>query len=485
MQTQKPILNLVSPNGNNPTLPRQNKVPAPEISFNQVLSREIAERPKTAPREAQAQAKPQAQAPTPANRTPSTAPSNTASNAPSKAPNAEGKPSNGTTANPSTDTANKSNPANANPTSKAEAGKKATDTDSTQANSLDPAKDEALAAQQSDPAAAMLALVASFNTNAPTSIAPTPIQPDATGVVAARVSLDNDPISLTPSVDNPATQAASTPEAFAKLLSTSLSGKGGNESNGGNSTPLLSEADAKAGGNITSKPSIVADLNATDPKAATKPELPASDSLAAKLTANPTAVRNLPADALTPAGAESAPPDTSTGTTVTAGQGIAVKNDITDNNIAKLQQHLGPRVGNPAWEQALGQKVVYLAGAGQQSATLTLNPPELGPLQVVLHFSNDQANASFTAAQPEVRQALEAALPKLREMMSEAGITLGNATVGTNLPNQQQSPQGEQASGQSRQNNFSRGNDNAAENAASVKITRPIHSGQGMVDTFV
>ncbi|MET0268425.1 MAG: flagellar hook-length control protein FliK [Duganella sp.] len=87
------------------------------------------------------------------------------------------------------------------------------------------------------------------------------------------------------------------------------------------------------------------------------------------------------------------------------------------------------RVGTPAWDQQLGQKVIFMAAGGEQSATMELNPPDLGPLQVVLSVNKDQATAAFTSATPEVRQALENALPKLREMMSEAGIQLGSATV--------------------------------------------------------
>lgn len=90
---------------------------------------------------------------------------------------------------------------------------------------------------------------------------------------------------------------------------------------------------------------------------------------------------------------------------------------------------LTPAVGTPAWDQALGQKIVWMAQGGEQSASLTMNPPDLGPMQVVLSVSNNQASVDFMAAQPEVRQALEAALPRLREMMSESGIQLGQANV--------------------------------------------------------
>lgn len=90
---------------------------------------------------------------------------------------------------------------------------------------------------------------------------------------------------------------------------------------------------------------------------------------------------------------------------------------------------LAPQVGAPGWDQALGQRVVWMAGNGQHSASLILNPPELGPLQVVLNVADSQATANFFAAQPEVRQALEAAMPRLREMLDAAGIELGQASV--------------------------------------------------------
>lgn len=90
---------------------------------------------------------------------------------------------------------------------------------------------------------------------------------------------------------------------------------------------------------------------------------------------------------------------------------------------------LAPAVGTPAWDQALGQKIVWMVRGGEQSATLTMNPPDLGPMQVVLSVTNNQATVDFMSAQPEVRQALESALPRLREMMGEAGVQLGQANV--------------------------------------------------------
>ncbi|HUW27681.1 MAG TPA: flagellar hook-length control protein FliK [Sulfuriferula sp.] len=142
---------------------------------------------------------------------------------------------------------------------------------------------------------------------------------------------------------------------------------------------------------------------------------------------------------------------------------------------------LTPKVGTAAWDQALGQKIVWMVAGAQQSASLTLNPPDLGPLQVVLHVSNDQANATFIAAQPEVRQALEAALPRLREMMGDAGIQLGQSTVSAGTPNQHDASGG---SSRHASPGF-HGADGAID--SDIRVGRSqigMTAGQGMVDTF-
>lgn len=141
---------------------------------------------------------------------------------------------------------------------------------------------------------------------------------------------------------------------------------------------------------------------------------------------------------------------------------------------------LAPAVGTTAWNQALGEKVVWMATGAQQSATLTLNPPDMGPLQIVLNLANDQATASFFSAQPEVRQALEAAFPRLKEMMNEAGIQLEQATVSADTPRQ------DDTSDRQAQRDIPpiAGMDDAI--SAGLQ---PIHapgqqSGRGLVDTF-
>lgn len=146
---------------------------------------------------------------------------------------------------------------------------------------------------------------------------------------------------------------------------------------------------------------------------------------------------------------------------------------------------LAGRVGTPAWDQQLGQKVVWMAAGGDQSATLTLNPPDLGPLKVVLTVTNDQANAAFMSAQPEVRQALEAAMPRLREMMGEAGIAFGNATVSAGTQEQQNQGSRDMASdGRRSGNGQSGGNLTGGEIAITPATASRPRASLSAVDTF-
>jgi len=97
-------------------------------------------------------------------------------------------------------------------------------------------------------------------------------------------------------------------------------------------------------------------------------------------------------------------------------------------------------IGAPGWNGELAQKVVWMATQNQQVAELRLNPPHLGPVEVMLTLGNDQgAQASIQFASPHLatREAIESALPRLREMLADGGIALGNVTVGAHSFQQQ------------------------------------------------
>jgi flagellar hook-length control protein FliK len=95
-------------------------------------------------------------------------------------------------------------------------------------------------------------------------------------------------------------------------------------------------------------------------------------------------------------------------------------------------------VQSSQWPQALGTEIRWLTGQNIQSAVLRLSPDHLGPVQVNINVNASHVSVSFDAAHPDTRAALEQAMPRLRDMLSGAGLTLGEATV------QQQSRQASQ-----------------------------------------
>lgn len=135
------------------------------------------------------------------------------------------------------------------------------------------------------------------------------------------------------------------------------------------------------------------------------------------------------------------------------------------------------------WSQQLSDRVLWLARGDVQSAQINITPAHLGPIQVNLSLNGEQMSAHFVSAHQEVRQALEDALPRLREMLAGAGINLGQANVGSQ---QQQQAQPEQfaAAGE----NFRQDGDGAILPAhqpdADMTHALPVKQGAGLVDLF-
>jgi flagellar hook-length control protein FliK len=93
-------------------------------------------------------------------------------------------------------------------------------------------------------------------------------------------------------------------------------------------------------------------------------------------------------------------------------------------------------------------------------------------------MNGDQATAIFTSPNPAVREALEASLQRLREVLADAGVSLGQTQVGSESPNQS-----------SRQEERGFGTDQGVRYAATVALpgssaTARSGTGRGMVDVF-
>lgn len=142
-------------------------------------------------------------------------------------------------------------------------------------------------------------------------------------------------------------------------------------------------------------------------------------------------------------------------------------------------------VGSPGWTEEIGNHVVWLANRSESRAELVLTPPQMGRVEISLTVKGDQAVASFASGNPVVREALEAALPRLREVLAEAGIQLGQANVNAENARQwaQQDKHGDNSASDPARANLG---DAAVSlvSSGSLSSAPGLKGGRGLVDVF-
>lgn len=141
-------------------------------------------------------------------------------------------------------------------------------------------------------------------------------------------------------------------------------------------------------------------------------------------------------------------------------------------------------VGTAAWNDEVGNQVVWMANRMESRAELVLTPPQMGRVEISLSVTGEHATANFVSANPVVREALEAALPRLREILADAGIQLGQTQVGAE--NARQFAQQQEKNG----NNFGNVPSSSATtlDTPNISITPApaagLKFGRGLVDVF-
>jgi len=153
-----------------------------------------------------------------------------------------------------------------------------------------------------------------------------------------------------------------------------------------------------------------------------------------------------------PALAPGSEPEPATGAQVAAASGAPVPNADRRIDAAQPAQHsaspIPGTVGEPRWGDALSQRVVWMVGQQVRAAEFRVEPLQLGPIEVRLSITNDQANLTFTTPHAATRDAIQTALPRLQEMLLESGLSLGNVFVGADAQQDPRDPApGDRSSG--------------------------------------
>ncbi|MBL4607640.1 MAG: flagellar hook-length control protein FliK [Pseudomonadales bacterium] len=94
-----------------------------------------------------------------------------------------------------------------------------------------------------------------------------------------------------------------------------------------------------------------------------------------------------------------------------------------------LRETIELPVSHKNWGEALAEKTALLVGQRGGFARLNLVPHNLGPLEIRVHLQGDSSSVEFIAVNPATKEAIESAIPKLREMFESGGLNLGDVNV--------------------------------------------------------
>lgn len=119
----------------------------------------------------------------------------------------------------------------------------------------------------------------------------------------------------------------------------------------------------------------------------------------------------------------------------TTGLNIMPENISTSNSLNLGSHNLGSgittHIQNPMWSQKMTDQVSFMLRGGYQQAEIKLNPANLGPMEIKLSINDDQASVSFITQHAPVRDAIDSAMPRLREMLEQQGLNLADVNVST------------------------------------------------------
>ncbi|AEF04171.1 flagellar hook-length control protein FliK [Alteromonas naphthalenivorans] len=101
----------------------------------------------------------------------------------------------------------------------------------------------------------------------------------------------------------------------------------------------------------------------------------------------------------------------------------------------------------PEGQQQLHEKIRWMVNARNSMAEIRLDPPELGSMQVRVNVSGDAASVSFIVQSQHAKDALADAMPRLKDMLAEQGINLGESEVRKDNSSQNGDGSGQQLAG--------------------------------------
>jgi flagellar hook-length control protein FliK len=160
----------------------------------------------------------------------------------------------------------------------------------------------------------------------------------------------------------------------------------------------------------------------------------------------------------------------------TTNQDISVNNLSSNPRTTQIDSvnlvELKAPVSSPDWGPALNQRITWMVANSLQNANITVNPPNLGPLEINIQTDQNKTNVQFIVSSSEVRQAIQDSIPGLSKMFENSGLELGQANINSKSYNQNR----ENARTDTQIKNIE---------AISNQVESASIQGQGLINTYV
>lgn len=107
--------------------------------------------------------------------------------------------------------------------------------------------------------------------------------------------------------------------------------------------------------------------------------------------------------------------------------------------------------------EQVAERVQMMMSKNLKNIDIRLDPPELGRMQIRMNMNGDAATVHFTVANQQARDVIEQSMPRLREMLAQQGVQLGDSSVQQQASGQQQRRYADNGQGNSGQGSSGQG----------------------------
>ncbi len=151
------------------------------------------------------------------------------------------------------------------------------------------------------------------------------------------------------------------------------------------------------------------------------------------------------------------------------------------NNASTANYQISTNLYQPGWTEAFNQRVIFMGHNNINSASISINPEHLGPIQVQLQMNaNQQTSIHFVVNNPDVRQIINDSIQQLGAIFDQSGIQLGQTSVSSQSKNSEGREQKAPRESVNNMTETANTDGNNSSNSSSTTITK-----HGLINTYV